>query len=198
MNIKICYNVEIIGKELEKNGYNFVKLPVIRESADHCTHSTGYYFSKPEISSMKYYNNGFWRSVRIKIDNGEDVVAHSSNLKSNDMSLVRINDNDFISPELIVNDIWIESSDDVVNWLIKHGISMDLLEYSKREFTLYDSIEYPGVPTPSISHGYWAYSSDALVLDEREIEIVLNSIEDKLLREKIKCILYARVFTNKK
>lgn len=197
MKTKICYNVEIISKALESIGYIFVKLPVIKTDEDFYKKSECYYFAKPEVSSIKYYF-GLWTSAVIKLNTGENIKAYSSNVNCDDTNLVRIKDNEFISPELIMNDIWIESTDDVMNWLIKHGISMDALESCKREFTLYDSIEYHGVPTPSISHGYWVYSSNTLVLDEREIEVVLNSIEDKILRKKIESILYARVFTDKR
>ena len=197
MKIKICYDVEKIAKALKANGYNFVKLPVIKEEEDWGKKAECYYFAKPEVSSIEYYYS-LWTSAKIKMKDGSDKEAFSSNINSDDKSLVRIKDNDFVSPELTVNDTWIEAVDTVTNWLIKHGASMDLLESSKKEFTVYETVEYEGVPTPSISHGYWAYSSETLVLDEREIESVLDGIEDEILREKIKCILYAKVFKRRR
>ena len=53
-------------------------------------------------------------------------------------------------------------------------------------------------PPPSKEHGYWSYSSATLVMDEREIEAALNDIDDELLRAKVKCVLYARVFKHKR
>jgi hypothetical protein len=63
---------------------------------------------------------------------------------------------------------------------------------------LEEYIEYPGVATPiPTSTGNYAYSNTPLVLTEREIDSVLNGIEDELLRKKIDCILHARVFKRK-
>lgn len=197
MKIKICYNVEKIQQVLEENGYHFVKLPVVHEGEEWGKKADRYYFAKAEVASIEYYY-GLWTSAMIKMHDGGTQKMFSSNINSNDESLLRIENNDFVSPELKVNDVWIEAVDEVTNWLIKHGASMDLLESSKKEFAIYETIEYCGVSTPSKSHGYWAYSSDTLVLDEREIEEVLNSIEDELLRKKIECILYARVFKHKR
>lgn len=193
MKTKICYDVEKIVKALKTNGYDFVKLPVIKESEDWGKRSECYYFAKPEVSAIEYYYS-LWTSAKIKMKDGSDKEALGSNVNSDDKSVIRIKDNDFVSPELTVNDTWIEAVDIVTNWLIKHGVSMESLESSKKEFTVYETVEYDGVPTPSISHGHWAYSSNTLVLDEREIEIVLNGIEDDVLRKKIECILYAKVF----
>ena len=68
------------------------------------------------------------------------------------------------------------------------------LDKCKKEFNIYETIEFCGVPTPLKQHGYWAYSSETLVMDEKEIREILDDIEDELLREKTKCILYSRVF----
>lgn len=193
MRIKICYNVEKIMNKLKSNGYDFIKLPTVMEDEDYKKDVECYYFAKPDVSSVEYYHSLFTSAVII-MKNGDRKKAFSSNVNSNDIKLIRINDNDFISPKLNVNDVWIEANDEVTNWLIKHGVSMDLLESSRKEFTVYETVEYYGVPTPSGSHGRWSYSSNTLVLDEREIEIVLNCIEDEVLRKKIECILYAKVF----
>ena len=193
MKITICYDVEKIKKELNINGYDFVKLPVTEECDGSNKKTECYFFAKPEVSSIEYYYS-IWTSAKIKMKDGKHKEALSFNVNSNDKSIIRIDDNNFISPKLTVNNTWIEVNDTITNWLIKHGISMNLLESSKKEFTIYETVEYYGVMTPSINHGYWSYSSNPLVLDEREIENVLNGIEDKILRKKIECILYAKVF----
>ena len=79
-------------------------------------------------------------------------------------------------------------------WLNNLGISDNSLEEIIETYTVYSIIEYPGVSTPSKYRDSWGYSSETLKLDEREIQTVLESIEDELLREKIRCILYARIF----
>lgn len=193
MKVKICYNVEKIRQALEESGYYFVKLPIDEEGEDWGKKSESYYFAKHEVASIEYYYS-FWTSAVLIMKDGTKHKMFSSNVNTRDESLLRIDDNDFVSPKLSINDVWIEASDKVTSWLNEHGVSMELLESAKKEFTIYETVEYYGVPTPSKSHGYWGYSSETLVLDEKEIEVALNSIEDELLRKKIECILYARVF----
>lgn len=198
MKVKICYNVEKIKKVLEENGYYFVKLHIKEEDEDWPT-KTGeaYYFAKPEVISVEYWY-GFGTSATINLQDGKRVRAYGSNIKTNDESVVSINHNDWISPKLTFNGEYIESTEVVTNWLLEHGVDKKDLEDSIEEFKIYETILYEGVPTPSKSHGYWGYNSESLVLDEREIEEALNNIEDDLLRKKIECVLYARVFKHRR
>jgi hypothetical protein len=196
MKTKICYNVEKIKKSLEENGYNFVKLPIAEESEDWGRHGKVYYFAKPEVKSV-YYWYSFGTSASIMLNNNERVRALGSNITTNDKSVVSLNDNDWISPRLTFDGMYIEHTEDVVKWLHNHGVSQEILEDSSEEFKIYDTIVYEGVSTPQLSHGRWAYSSEPLVLDEREIEEILNDIDNDMLRKKMECILYARVFTKR-
>lgn len=193
MKIKLCYNLEKIKQVLEENGYYFVKLPVTKSSEDWDYDTMGYYFAKPEVASVDY-SYWLWTTAVVTMQDGSVQKMYGSNIESKDEDLLRIDNNDFISPILSVNDIWIESNEHVTSWLIGHGVSMELLESNRREFAVYETIEYVGVTTPSKFRDYWSYSSETLVLDEREIKTALNSIDDELLRKKIECILYARIF----
>lgn len=196
MKTKICYDIEKIAEVLKVNGYDFVKLPIIDESEDWKQKTYGYYFAKPEVKSIEYYYS-LWTSATVIFEDGTRKRALGKNVTTNG-EVIYLHKNDYVSPKITVNDIWAEASEDITNWLIDHGATMDRLESCKQHFDVYETIEYIGVPTPSKSHGYWGYSSENLVLNEKEIKTALDSIEDELLREKIKCILYARVFEHRR
>ena len=197
MKVKICYNVEKIKKTLEENGYYFVKLPIKEEGEDWTKNGESYYFAKSEVASVHYWHS-FGTSATINLNDGKHIRSYGSNITIDDASVVPLYQNDWISPKLTYNGEYIEATNIVDKWLIDHGISQEMLENASEEFKIYETITYEGVPTPSKSHGYWGYSSESLVLDEREIEEALNSIEDELLRKKIECVLYARVFKAQK
>ena len=143
--------------------------------------------------------------MHIKLLDQTTVDAHSSNVNTHDTSLIRIKKNRYVSPDLILfNENWVEATHDLVEWIrlfavLGEDIS-DLDQYLSQISTFYmieEEIMYNGVPTPSKHGTSWGYSSNPLVLQESEIERVLNGIDDELLREKIKCILYARIFQKK-
>jgi hypothetical protein len=194
MRIKICYNVAVLKEVLKEAGYRFVKLPIKEESEDESTTGEAYYFAKSKVASVHYWHS-FGTSATINLNDGKHIRSYGSNITIDDASVVPLYNNDWISPKLIYNGEYIEATNIVDNWLVNHGISQEILENASKEFKLYETITYEGVPTPSKRHGYWGYSSESLVLDEREIEEVLNSVENELLRKKIECVLYARVFT---
>ena len=196
MKTKICYNIEIIAKALKENGYGFVKLPIVEESEDWERKGYGYYFAKPEVKSIEYYHS-LWTSAAVIFEDGTRKRALGKGVTSN-VEVIYLHNNDYVSPKMTVNDIWVEATEDITSWLLDHGVTMNNLEFCKQNFDVYETIEYIGVSTPSKSHGHWGYSSENLVLYEEEIKTILNSIEDELLREKVKCILYARVFKHRR
>ena len=193
VKVKICYNVEKIKKSLETNGYYLVKLPVVDESEDWCIKKDHYYFAKSEVESAEYYHS-LGTSAIFRLKDGRYVRALGPNIRTNDDSVVEINNNDWFSPRLLFDGTCIESTDIVDKWLLTHGVSQEELDSAGEEYKIYETITYEGVTTPSKKYGCWSYSSESLILDEREIEEALNSINDELLRKKIECILYARVF----
>lgn len=197
MRTKICYDLREITPKLVSNGYVYGPIIISEEDEEWPAHEKqAYYFRKPNVKTVSYYY-GFGTSASIELDDGRRIKGLGKNISAN-TEYVKLSDNDYISPKLRVSDYWVESTEDLFNWLIKHGVTVEDLESCKHEFTIYETVEYCGVPTPSKQHGYWAYSSETLVMDEREIEAALNDIEDELLREKIKCILYARVFNRRR
>ena len=192
MKQKICYNLEGLLKLL--NGYKLKVIATAQEDDESAYRSFVKYFTNREdiVDIVEYHS--FWTTKVVKFADGTDISLKSSNVNVDDKTILRINTNDIISPELIVNDNYVEATKDLVEWLHTRGISDKELKNIEETFNIYDIVEYPGVPTPIRHDKHWGYSDRTLVLDEREIETVLNGIEDIVLREKIKCILYARVF----
>lgn len=194
MKTKICYNVDVLKEVLAKRGYNLVNLPIVREDEDWGDiEGNGHYFAKPEVKSVNYCYS-FITSATVLLVDGTKLHMLADNVNARDKEALRIDHNNYLSPRFSMDDVWIEARDDVTNWMLDHGVSIEVLRKSSKEFQIYETIEYPGVSTPSKEFGSWSYSSEPLVLDEREIETALNSIEDELLRKKIECVLYARVF----
>lgn len=196
MRTKICYDVNALIPKLAVQGYNFVNLDVYEYAEDWERNKKSYYFAKSEVKKISYFY-GFGTTASIELKDGRKIKGLGDNISSN-VEHVRLSDNDYISPILLVTDNWVESTDKLVNWLLKRGVTMEDLESCKQEFTIYEVVEFVGVPTPMKEHGYWAYSSNTLVMDEKEIDTILNDIEDELLRKKVECILYARVFKHKR
>lgn len=192
MKKKICFNVDKLSKLLPNYTLRNFKVNVCDEEYDY--EENQYYFCLPNVDSIEIIHSIFGRTMYIILNDGTKITAKSENINTHDLSIIRINNNNFVSPKLICDGTFVESTKELLNWLLCYNITENELEDITKIFTIYEDIEYPGVPTPNYSFGTWGYSSNALVLKEQEIETVLNSIEDVLLREKIKCILYARVF----
>ena len=148
--------------------------------------------NQAEIVSFKT-SWGFGRSDTVEFKDTEGNILIAESIKYVNKEVIKVKD--IISPKIkIVDEEYIERTSELVDWLTYNGVDVDKLDGEAKEVTLYDTIEYIGVNDVSISGKYWSYSSENLVLDEREINLVLNGIEDKLLRKKIESILYARVF----
>lgn len=192
MKQKTCYNLEGLLALLD--GYKLKVITTGKEDEDSAYRSFAKYFTNRDdiVDIIEYYS--FWTTKTVKFADGSKISLKSSNVNVDDETILRINTNDVISPEVAINENYVEATKDLIEWLHARGISDDALKNIEETFNIYDTIEYPGVPTPIRYDKYWGYSNRTLVLDEREIETVLNGIEDITLREKIKCILYARVF----
>ena len=143
----------------------------------------------------------FGTSLNVFFADGRRVSIYSNNLNYDDESLLRIKTNDLISPHVSCIAEEIVDNKDFKEWLLNHSLTQEDLDSVSRKEKVYQSVIYEGVPDVEYSSGIpgllgpsWAFCSRPLVLDEREIESVLKSIDDIVLRKKIECILYARVF----
>ena len=144
----------------------------------------------------------FGRADRVyfKDAEGNEKLAESMKYSDDDTNPNRIKARDVISPKVkVVDETFIEMNNEIKAWLEYQKVNLSEISKYAKEITLYYDITYTGVPDVSIYQHegckpYFGYSSNDLVLNEKEIETALNSIDDILLREKIKCILEARVF----
>ena len=130
----------------------------------------------------------------VYFENNSCVELYYENVNSKDNTLIRVHNNSIISPKLISSEGYIEATDSLVKWLKNLNVSEDSLNKINEEFDVYHTIEYFGVTNVYVKNGYTVSSSENLVLNEKDINTVLDGIEDKNLRAKIKQILYARVF----
>lgn len=201
MKREVCYPRKKLLELLPD--YEIFDIPTIDEDEDERKKSIKSYIVNNSISVVKvkhYYS--LWTSETVELKEGDPLILRSNNINSDDKEMLRINNNQYISPRIAVDGEYVASSKALEEWLAGRGIAPEKLEAIAENFDVYEVIEYPGVPTPSYYPpneklklgASWGYSSENLKLDEREINQVLNGIEDIILREKIKCILYARVF----
>lgn len=177
------------------SGFELQLICTIHEDEDDAVESYASYLVRRDIgvTAVRHYHS-FGTSTTVHFKDSTSASLFADNVNPNEKSWLRINENGFLSPELRVTADHIEVTNPLKAWLKFNGISDDALEAIIERFPVYETIQYPGVPTPERHGKYWGYSSESLVLDEREIQTALDSIEDELLREKIKCVLYARVF----
>ena len=153
-----------------------------------------YKIEKIEISYGIFSPSVYVDFVDFKDNSCNHIQLFSENVNSNDNTLIRIHNNSIISPKRISSNSYIEATESLVKWLKNLGVSEDSLNKIGEEFEFYHTIEYVGVPNVYVKNGYTVSSSENLVLNEKDINTVLDGIEDKNLRAKIKQILYARVF----
>lgn len=157
-----------------------------------------------DIIKVSTYDGCFSRSVTVYFDNTkEPITLYSNNVtftdeNGNEEKVERILEWSYLSPCIKFEGVYIERTEDLVRWLLNQGVNEEELYKIERVTTVDNIIEYPGVSTPDIRKDKegtcYSFSSEDLKLKGSEIEQVLNSIEDELLRLKIECILRARVF----
>ena len=195
MDKKICYHKESLLALIPEAKIKLVKTNVGSEDYEYAEERP-YLVVRDDVSSMRIYHS-LWTSTTVYFTNNSFEDLYANNVNTKDTGLLRVTNNKIISPELHISDSYIGATKELQEWLINYGLTQSQLDEITEEFEVYHTMEYPGVPDVLISHGHFAYSSNNLKLDEREIKTVLDGIEDKLLREKIKVILYARVFKQK-
>ena len=196
MKTKYCINSIKLLPLLE--GYALRKIDTIKEGEEYFSSKEEYYFATDDVCKVRIDSSTFSKTMTLFLVNGQTVKLWAKNINSNDASLLRINKTTYISPELIVNDNYIELTSELVEWLTNiANVSALELETMTEEFLIEEEIEYLGVPSPVKMSSSWGYSNAPLTLTSSEINTVLNSIEDETLRKKIECILNARVFKKK-
>ena len=200
MKNKICYNITKLMKLLPN--HEFRRVNFVQEGEEYYDKGDHLSFVSPDVSSVHVWFGLFGDSMTVSLTNGEDIKLHSNNVNTHDKTLLRIGKTHYLSPELVfINKDWVEASQELIEWIHKYAVlpndvsNLDeYLDQIKRSYAIEEEITYEGVPSPSKHGGCWGYSSNPLVLRESEIDQVLSGIDDELLREKINCILHARIF----
>lgn len=194
MKTKLCINVNKLLPRM--HGYTLRRIDTTWDDEDYCRKYSNYYIAKDEVINNVFICAGtFSKTMILSLSNGKKVELWGNNINTHDKTLLRINETEYLSPELLVNGDLVELTPDFIKWLNKiFHFETEQLEKMSEKFFIDEEIEYPGVCTPLKSGSGWAYSSTPLVLRTSEMEIVLNSIENEELRKKIECILTARVF----
>lgn len=189
---KICFNIDKLMEKLPN--FEILRIKSIDEDEDGIETKDKYYISSRNDINRIVSSYGFWVSREVYFSDGTSISMYGSNVNSEDKSLIRVEGNNIISRSLRIEGTYVEYDEALKKWLDYNGLTEDKLEDLKEEFDIYNVIEYPGVNNP-VSYGdHFAYSNEYIKLDERDIKTVLDSIDDPLLREKIRCILYARIF----
>lgn len=194
MKTKRCININKILPNME--GYALRRIDTTWDDEDYCQSYSKYYIAKDDVVNNVFICAGtFSRTMILSLSNGKKVELWGSNINTHDKTLLRIDETEYLSPELLVNGDLVELTPDFIKWLNKiFKFTEYQLEEMSEEFVIDEEIEYPGVCTPVKCGSGWGYSSTPLVLKTSEIEHVLNSIDDEELKRKIECVLTARVF----
>ena len=194
MKQRVSYKLDKLREMLPN--FKLEAFRVLHDSEDESRFDTEYrFYSREDIKQIRMYH-GWGTSTTVEYDDGTLEHLYGDNIIIQGKKLVRVTNNQVISPRVLIGGNYVESNEELNKWLKNQGITDEQLDAISEQTTIYEVIEYTGVPTPSKSPigNCWGYSNENLKLDEREIIKVLNSIDDELLREKIKCILNARVF----
>ena len=202
MKTKIYYKKQELEKLLV--GYKIVHIPINNSSEDYDKSRAGYYISNRDDIIKINLNHSLWTEMILIFKNGKRECLYGDNVNTSDVSIMRINYNNIISPEIQMNECFIKKTEELRNWLVDIAkVDINKLCNIEVKFDIYDIIQYPGVGTPVFVGGSLGnnkvigISSETLKLSEFEIKEVLESIQDKLLREKINQILHANVFRSK-
>ena len=193
MKTKRCININKILPLM--NGYSLRRIPTVWDDEDYCKEYSQYYIAQNNVVNVMIAASTFSKMMYVSFDDNTTATLWGTNINTHDISLLRINNTEYLSPELLANGDLVELTSDLIRWLEKiFKINGEWLDKNSETFIIDEEIEYPVVCTPVKCGSGWGYSSAPLVLKTSEIEHVLSSIDDEELKRKIECVLTARVF----
>ena len=193
MKTKLCININKLMPYMKD--YALRRIDTTWDDEDYCRKYSNYYIAKNNVESVFICAGTFSKTMILSLSDNKKVELWGSNINTHDKTLLRIDETEYLSPELLVNGDLVELTPALIKWLNKiFKFTEYQLEAMSEKFVIDEEIEYPGVCTPVKCGSGWGYSSTPLVLKTSEIENVLNSIDDEELKRKIECVLTARVF----
>lgn len=186
MKYKICYEIDKLLPHITE--YEFKNIPHIIESD--CMGETNYHYHFVKCNVLRINTN-------LELSPGypciifNDQTIKELNHYEKEMTA---NDNPYASPSLIVRGNTIEATDSITTWLLKYcpNINETILESSKCNLEITESVLYSETLI-----GYNDDLKEDIILSENDIENILSCIEDDIIKNKLKKILYAKIWKNK-
>lgn len=195
MKTRVCISLENLQNLDESFKIQEIETEIGSEDYK-CKKLYKYVVCRYDIEKVSEYHS-LWSSKHIYLNNGTKISLYPNNVNSDNVTLERILNNKNISPALKISDDYVEITNELKTWLINYGIPEYKIESYSRKFVVSHIVEYTGIGDVEKSRGgCWCYSSSdkPMRLTEEEINIVLNGIENELLKKKIEHLLYARIF----
>lgn len=184
----VAYNKDILEKILKNKGFNFLKVKFIEESEDDYLEKDSYIFTNLEnIKEVTLYSS-LWKTKYVKFNNEKTLELYPCNMNNN-KPLLSINENNIISPNIILQKDLIITNNDFEIWLNYNNISQENLK--KTNIELYEEFEY-NLDTPLFNkkNEISGYSSELLKINEKDIYENLKDIKNKKMKTLIQYILF--------
>lgn len=199
MNTRVGYNIKVLRDKLFPC-HVFKQILTEHDSEEHYREERAWYLAYPELTRVRFYHSCFSDSQTLYSDEGEELHALSKNVNSYDKAIHRINKLRRISPKLVmIDEVYAEATPELVEWLhtyfvtdyMVEGETVDsILSAASITFRIDYTVEFKGVWTPiQDERGGWYHSSKDLQLSGKEVETILDQIEDETLSKKIEAIL---------
>lgn len=184
----VAYNKDVLEKILKNKGFNFLKVKFIEESEDDYLEKDSYIFTNLEnIKEVTLYSS-LWKTKYVKFNNEKTLELYPCNMNNN-KPLLSINENNIISPNIILQKDLIITNNDFEIWLNYNNISQENLK--KTNIELYEEFEY-NLDTPLFNkkNEISGYSSELLKINEKDIYENLKDIKNKKMKTLIQYILF--------
>ena len=197
-----CYKADELIKLLGNN-FHIIDEKVQDNFSDWCTGDVDtenvnkfYITNRYDIKEIIEWH-GLWTVMVIKLIDNTEIKLHSSNINSQDKSLIRIVENELFSPSFKRQENYILANDNLDKWLSYNGITQKQLEAISVDFSLYPTYIYKDIYDPIIKNGeICGYHCQDMRLSEDKIDKALADIKDIETRLKIDKILksFEKVF----
>lgn len=148
-----------------------------------------YITNRNDIKQIDEWHS-LWEEILVKLIDGTTLKLHSSNINAKDESLLRIVENNFMSPSFERQENYILANKDFDKWLVFNGVSQDLLDNITIVFELYPTYIYKDIYEPIIRNdticGHYGHCME---LSEDRIDKAIMDIKDVEMRLKIESVM---------
>ena len=190
-----CYKVKEL-LELLGNDFRIINEKVEENWCDWCCggndveKTNKFYLTKRNDIKEIVEWHGLWLDIVVKLLDETSLKLHSSNINSDDKTLLRINTNNFLSPAFKRQNDYILANKDLDEWLLYNGVTEEGLDAIVVEFCLYPTFVYKDIYEPIIRNEEITGSyCTSMKIKENEIDKALKDIKDVQMRLKIERVL---------